>query len=218
MKKKILTSLLLAGAVVATSATAGKPAKPPKPPKADVTSPAAPVIVDAAGAVVGPVVPLRDGTRIAAAVYRFQGNSVKAFFDVRTYASRQAAASDSALHLVGAVPIMFPNNFSCDGQGYVDHADLSDANAVPRPVGEDLKGYAAMLLVAAWPAAGLARPAVVSVDWTQPAVLPGFSGSALLPDGTCTINPALATTKLDGVLYPVSLAGATNFTGPYGVE
>jgi hypothetical protein len=213
--KKFDLALLSVGVLVAAVASAAKPVKP-------VTATATvPVIADANGVVVGPLVPLRDTTRVAAALHRYNGQSIKVFFDDETaYESRVAAAADLRLKLVGAVRIYYPV-FDCQGPGYVydgDLAQIGTAGAVARPLGEDFRGYAPMMVLPAWPGTGATRPTIVSVSFTPDlSVPPGVTGSRLDPDGTCRSGGAVSL-PADGQFLPVTFVATTTFAGPYSIE
>jgi hypothetical protein len=181
------------------------------------------VVVDGAGAEVGPVIPVADATKYrTAALFRFNGVSIKALFTSATgFSTRLAAASQGTLTLASPVKIYFPTNYGCTGEGYVQDTDYATGDAAPYTptrVAEELRGFASMYLVPAWPATGIAKPVVVSVDWSAPVMLPGFSGSVMLADGTCSYGVAVATTSANGTLYPVRLVGQTSYNGTYSVK
>ena len=181
------------------------------------------VVADGAGAVVGPLIPVVDATKFrAAALFRFNGASVKALFgSAKSFSTRLAAASQGTLTLVSPAKIYFPTNYGRTGERYVqdtDYATWNETSYTPTSVAEEFRGFASMYLVPAWPATGIAKPVVVSVDWSAPALLPGIQGSVMLADGSCSFSPAVATTAVDGTLYPVRLVGQTSFNSTYSVK
>lgn len=216
MNRRVSVSLLLVGMVAAGTALAARPVKQP--------TPSVPVVADATGAIVGPVVPTVDNGRLFAAVHRYNGNSVKVLFaGPATFSSYLDAASNRALNLVGPALVYFPYVSDCTGQGYVqdtDFASIDTANAVvtSRSVAKEFRGYASMAVYPMWPNTGATKPVIVSIDWTQPTFAPGVSGSVITPEGTCSFNVAIATTSAAGTLYPVTVVAGLSFTGPYTIE
>lgn len=210
------------GLLVAAPVLAARPVKQP--------TPAVPVLVDAAGAVVGPVVPVVDGTKAIAAVYRLNGERVKVLFDAHTSSAVYGGnptfleiSATSQLRIRGPVALWFPNVTDCSGTGYVQDTDFLE------PVGtsfiwnqlitKEYKGYSPWFVYPKAPQTASAGARLFRVNWSAATAisLPAVLASRLRPDGVCQWD-ATTYTSAAGTLFPVTFEGELNFTGPYTVE
>lgn len=212
--------LFVIGLFVAAPALAARPVKQP--------APAVPVIVDAAGAIVGPVVPVADGTKALAAVYRANGERIKILFDAFTsiagtgQTTQLQYSATSELRVRGPVPLWFPDSSDCTGQGYVQDADFLEPAGTSfvwnQVITKEYKGYSPLFAYPKAPQSASAGVRVVRVDWSQSTyAYSGSQASRLKPDGVCEFSGATYI-AMAGALLPVTFQGELNLTGPYRVE
>lgn len=209
------------GFLVATSVLAARPVKQP--------TPAVPVIVDAAGAVVGPVVPVVDGTKAIAAVYRLNGERIKILFDASTSSAGYGQltglqiSATSQLRIRGPVALWFPNVFDCSGTGYVQDTDFLEPVGTSfiwdQVITKEYKGYSPLFVYPKLPQTASTGARLVRVNWSAATATfqPGVAASKLRPDGVCESN-STTITSVAGSLFPVTFEGELSFTGPYIVE
>lgn len=208
------------GLLVAAPVLAARPVKQP--------TPAVPVLVDAAGAVVGPVVPVVDSTKAIAAVYRLNGERIKILFDAFTSSAgfgqttELVISATSQLRIRGPVALWFPNVFDCSGTGYVQDGDFLESVGTStiwnQVITKEYKGYSPLFVYPKSPQTASTGARLVRVNWSTAAAIsqPGVPASRLRPDGVCEI--AISGTSAAGTLLPVTFEGELNFTGPYTVE
>lgn len=213
---------LIVGLLVAAPVLAARPVKQP--------TPAVPVIVDAAGVIVGPVVPVVDGTKAIAAVYRLNGERIKILFDAftnsATYPSNPNFLESSAisqLRIRGPVALWFPNVVDCSGTGYVQDTDLLEPVGTSfvwnQVITKEYKGYSSIFVYPKSAQSSSAGARLVRVNWSAASAIvePSATASRLNPNGVCESN-LTTVTNVASHLFPVTFEGELNFTGPYSVE
>lgn len=210
--------LFVIGLLVAAPVLAARPVKQP--------APAVPVIVDAVGTVVGPVVPVADSTMALAAVYRSNGDRIKILFDAFTSSAGTGSPTNleisaiSTLRIRGPVELWFPNVTDCSGTGYVQDTDLlepvGDSFIWKSVITKEYKGYSPLFVYPKGPQSTSARPILARVNWSEPTYAPGVFASRLTVGGLCRYDAI--PTSAAGTLFPVAFEGELNFTGPYTVE
>jgi len=221
IKKMKSLGLFVVGLLVAAPVLAARPVKQP--------TPAVPVIVDAAGSIVGPVVPVADGTMALAAVHRANGERIKILFDAFTSSAGTgettalSISATSQLRLRGPVSLWFPDSLDCTGAGYVQDVDFLKPDGASfiwnQVITKEYKGYSVLFAYPKAPQPSSAGVRIVRVDWTQPTyAYSGLSASRLGRDGVCTSPSSVTSISLAGALLPVTFEAELNFTGPYRVE
>lgn len=208
--------------LVAAPVLAARPVKQP--------TPAVPVVADAAGAIVGPVVPVADGTKAIAAMYRSSnGDKIKVLFDAFAGPAGTGAPANleitatGKLRIRGPVALWFLSTLDCKGQGYVQDTDLLE------PVGtsfiwkdvvtKEYNGYAPVFVYPKAAQTASVGAQLFRVNWSAASAIiqPGVPASRLNPNGTCDWGPTVVT-SLAGFLFPATLEGELSFTSPYTVE